>query len=170
MYQLICGNRIFENKVVRENIKQLKQSGHCSPCLSRLKNLCCKQVKQTKTFQSYKKKETFQLFHNITCKSEKRISLLQCHLCQLQYVGKSETPFNIRLNNHRKDAEWEASILACKHFNEQNHNFQQHAKFTLTDQIKKQTTVEETRTLLKWKENFWVFKLKMVKIKYLELK
>ena len=25
-------------------------------------------------------------------------------LCKIQYVGKAETPFNIRLNNHRKDA------------------------------------------------------------------
>ena len=25
-------------------------------------------------------------------------------LCKIQYVGKAETPFNIQLNNHRKDA------------------------------------------------------------------
>ena len=35
-----------------------------------------------------------------------------------------------------------------------NHNFQQHAEFTLTEQIKKQTTAEETRTPLKRRENF----------------
>ena len=43
---------------------------------------------------------------------------------------------------------------------ESNHNFQQHAEFTLIEQIKKQTTTEETRTLLKRRENFWVLKLK----------
>ena len=43
---------------------------------------------------------------------------------------------------------------------EPNHNFQQHAEFTLTEQIKKQTAAEETRTLLKRRENFWVLKLK----------
>ena len=73
---------------------------------------------------------------------------------------KSETAFNIRLNNHRKDAKSEASILACKHFNKQNHNFKQHAELTLIEQIKKQTTTEETRTLSKPRENFWVLKLK----------
>ena len=43
---------------------------------------------------------------------------------------------------------------------EPNHNFQQHAEFTLIEQIKKQTAAEETRTLLKRRENFWVLKLK----------
>ena len=43
---------------------------------------------------------------------------------------------------------------------ESNHNFQQHAEFTLIEQIKKQTATEETRTLLKRRENFWVLKLK----------
>ena len=126
----------------------------------RLKNLCCKQVKQTKTFQSYRTKETFQIFHNLRCKSENLIYLLQCRICQLPYVHKSETPFNIHLNNDRKDAKSQASILACKHFNEQNHNFQQHAEFTLIEQIKKQTTAEETRIILKRRKNFWVLRLK----------
>ena len=43
---------------------------------------------------------------------------------------------------------------------QQNHNFQQHVEFTLIEEIKKQATAEETRTLLKRRENFWVLKLK----------
>ena len=158
MFQLSGDNRTFKNKVVRKNTKQAKQSGNSSPCLLRLNNLCCKEVKQTKTF--HRTKEAFQIFRNLTCESENLIYLLQCRICQLQYVGKSETPFNIHLNNHRKDAKLGASILTCKHFSEQNHNFQQHAEFTLIEQIKKQGTAEETRTLPKRRENFWVFKLK----------
>ena len=50
--------------------------------------------------------------------------------------------------------------MACKHFNKQNHNFQQHAELALIEQIKKQTTTEETRTLLKRRENLWVLKLR----------
>ena len=117
-------------------------------------------MKQTKTFQSYRTKQTSQVFHNLTCKSESLIYLLQCHICQLQYVGKSETPFNIRLSNLGKDAKLQASILSWKHFNNQNHNFQQHAEFTLIEQIKKQRTAEETRILLKRRANFWVLKQK----------
>ena len=28
---------------------------------------------------------------------------MKCVLCKKQYTGKSETTFNLRLNNHRKD-------------------------------------------------------------------
>ena len=41
----------------------------------------------------------------------------------MQYVGKSETEFNIRLNNHRKD------IPALNHFDIEGHNFNIHGKF-----------------------------------------
>ena len=126
----------------------------------RMNNLCCKQVKQTKTFESYRTKETFQIFDNLTCKSENLIYLLECRIYKLQYVGKSETSFNIRLNNHRKDAKSQASVWTHKHFTKQNCYSQQHAEFSLIEQIKKETTAEETRTLLKRRENFWVLQLK----------
>ena len=29
---------------------------------------------------------------------------MECTLCKIQYVGKAETHFNIRLHNHLKDA------------------------------------------------------------------
>ena len=41
-----------------------------------------------------------------------------------------------------------------------SHNFQQHPEFTLIERIKKLTTTEETRTLLKRRVNFWVLNLK----------
>ena len=149
LHQLIGDNRIHENKSARKNTKQPKQSGHCSAFLSRLRNLYYKQVKQTKTFQSYRTKETCQIFHNLTCKSESLIYLLQCRILQLQYVGKSEAPFNIHLNNNREDAKSQASILVCNYLNEQNHNFQQHTEFTLIEQYIKQTSAEEAKILLK---------------------
>ena len=34
-HQLVGGNHMLKNKVVRKNTKQPKQSGHCSPCLSK---------------------------------------------------------------------------------------------------------------------------------------
>ena len=70
------------------------------------------------------------MFHNLTCKSESLIYLPNT-VCA-------------NLNNHRKEVKSQASLLACKHFNEQNHNFQQHAQFTLIALIQKQTTTEES--------------------------
>ena len=49
-------------------------------------------------FTSYKDK-TLNIFHNLTCKSYLR----ECVLYKLQYVGESETPFNLRLNTQRSD-------------------------------------------------------------------
>ena len=62
-------------------------------------------------------------------------------------------------NNHRKDAKLEKPILARNHFIESNHNFQKHAEYTLIEQIRKQMATEETRKLLKKRENFWILKL-----------
>ena len=56
-------------------------------------------------------------------------------LCKIQYVVKSETPFNTRLNNHRKDVSNPKAIPACNHFKIHSHNFMKHAKFTLIEQL-----------------------------------
>ena len=45
----------------------------------------------------------FNILHNINCQSNWIIYLSECNLCKIQYVRKSVGPFNIRLNNHRKD-------------------------------------------------------------------
>ena len=100
---------------------------------------------KTNTFTSYRFGETFQIFRQLDCKSSHLIYLLQCRICQLQYVGKSETSFNIRLNNQRDG----------------KLNFQGDAKFTLIEQITKGfTTTEELPLLLKKRENFRILELK----------
>ena len=71
------------------------------------------------------------MYHTITCKSQWVIYLLECILCNLQYVGKSETSFNITLNNYQKDVRKPKAIQACVHFRKEGHNFIQNAKFTL---------------------------------------
>ena len=79
---------------------------------------------KTHTFTSYRTGETFKIFHQSNCKSSCLICLLQCRICQLQYTGKTETSFNIILNNHRNDSKNKNKIVACKHFQKSNHNFQ----------------------------------------------
>ena len=60
---------------------------------------------------------------------------MECMLCEVQYVGKSETAFNIRLNNHRKDVNNPKSIPVDLHFRKLEHSFNLHAKFTLIKQL-----------------------------------
>ena len=37
---------------------------------------------------------------------------MECTLCNKKYVGKSETAFNTRLNNYKKDAKDPNALLA----------------------------------------------------------
>ena len=87
---------------------------------------------------------------------------MECKKCKIQYVGKTDNQFNIRLNSHRHGANnpTEDTIPAQKHFSV-NHNFNNDAQFTIIEQIKDQSkSPEEKRALLLQRENFWITKLK----------
>ena len=60
---------------------------------------------------------------------------MECTLCSKQYIGKTETALNIRLNNHKKDTKNSNKILAFKHFQQQGHNFNSHTKFIIIDKL-----------------------------------
>lgn len=62
-------------------------------------------------------KHTIKIFRNINCKSKYEIYLLECDLCNIPCIGKSNTTFNVRLNNHRNDIERPKCFLPVnKHF------------------------------------------------------
>ena len=71
-------------------------------------------MKTTTTFKSQQTNKTWKIFHSTNYKTEYAIYLMECIICNLQYDGKSETPFNIRLNNHRKNVKDPKTILADK--------------------------------------------------------
>ena len=66
------------------------------------------------------------------------IYLLQCRICFIQYVSKSEIAFNLRLNNHRKDSKIKDAILAFTPLQKSNHIFQRDGRFILIEQIQKE--------------------------------
>ena len=45
--------------------------------------------------------KVFDIFHTANCQSQWVIYIIECEICKLQYGGKSETGFNLRLNNHK---------------------------------------------------------------------
>ena len=75
-------------------------------------NINCQQAFKTNILTSTG--ETVKIVNYVSCKCSQLIYLLQCRLCQLQYVGKSDASFNNRLNNHRKDSGNKNAILASK--------------------------------------------------------
>ena len=93
--EIIGGACIENGKVKKFNITTRK--GKCAPCLTGKWNLCCNQVLTISTCMSQQTRQTFNIFFN--CKSEHFIYIMECILCEMQYVRKIET-FNTRLNNH----------------------------------------------------------------------
>ena len=73
---------------------------------------------------------------------------MECELCNKHYTGQSETTFNLRRNNHRKDVNKRNSLQADRHFRLHGHNFNKHAKFTLIEQLNDTNIVKE---LLKYR-------------------
>ena len=88
---------------------------------------------------------------------------MECSICCIRYLGKSETEFNIRLNNHRKNVNRQNAPQADQHFKLPDQNFNQHARFTLIEQLDNLNIVKDLATLqLKKHEDFWVEKLKIL--------
>ena len=144
--QLIGSNKTEKGKVKKRQTQNLKP-GKCSPCLTNLRSLCCKQVRKTTNFKNLQNKNIYKIFHNVNCASSYVIYLMECILCNKQYLGKAATTFNIRLNNHRKDGKNVDAIMPSKHFQQESHNFNKHAKFTIIDQLKNISKSKETLTL-----------------------
>ena len=72
--------------------------------------------------------------------------------CRIQCIGKTETTFNHRLNNHRNNAYRPRpnTIPAYRYFKGKSHDFNRDAKFTLIEQIKSNTkpTSERQKIIL----------------------
>ena len=98
----IIGTKLIENGKVKRKFKN-KIQGKCTPSLANNRTLCCKQIVYTTKFKSNQTNRICHIYHNLNCKSKYVIYLLECTKCKIQYFGKAETEFNIRLNNHRKD-------------------------------------------------------------------
>lgn len=88
---------------------------------------------------------------------------MECILCNKQLLGKAETSFDIRPNNHQKDVEKVDAIMVCKHIQQESHSFSRHAKFTIIDQLTNHSKSKGnvTQQLIK-RENLWVLKLDLV--------
>ena len=124
-------------EVIASKTKKLNEQNINSPRFPRLSksdDLCFCQLTSAMTFISQQTKRKFKIYHKINCKSEYVIYLMECTLCK-QYVGKAETAFNIRLNNHRKDTMNPNVILACRHFQKQGHSLNSLAKFRIINRL-----------------------------------
>lgn len=84
-----------------------------------------------------------------------------CTLWKVQYVGKTETAFNIRLSDHRKDVSNPKSVPADFYFRKQGHSYSLHAKLTLTGWLRNIHITDKStlKFTLKCCGDFWIQKL-----------
>ena len=68
---------------------------------------------------------------------------------------------NIRINKHRDDVFRDDAIQVCQHFKLPLHSFNEDAKFTIIEMLRKQDkTLDVMRRTLEDREDFWIMKLK----------
>ena len=91
------------------------------------------------------------------------IYIIECNICNLQYIGKSETAFNLRLNKRRNQIR--KVISSCElteHFlhDKRTHNFDNNVIITIIEQIRKDNiSNEQKKDLPRHREIFWQKKL-----------
>ena len=135
-------------------------TGKRVPCNS-TRYLFCQQLISTTTFKSNQTNKAFKIYHRVHCKISFVIYLLECYIGNIQYVGKSERPCKIRLNNHRNDVKSPNAIPAPKHFNRHDYNFNKYGKIIIIEQLRNilTTSTETLKERLKQQEHFWIMKL-----------
>ena len=166
--QIIGQHHLSQNKKITSSKRKL---GGSRPCLSQVGNICCKQLVSTNTFQSHDNKASYTIRNHMTCNSKNVIYLAECILCpNTQYVGKTETTWRKRLYGHRSDSKKADAIDFDLHFQLPNHDFTEHARFTLIEQMNTALPKGQTNTQrLENREDFWMLRLKTIKPKGLNV-
>jgi len=159
---LLGGNRIINGQVCKRGRNSARNSpGKCSPCTKKLTYKCCRQIKATSTFKNRHTGKEFAIFHNCNCKDRHVIYLLECTKCNgMAYIGKTETPLNLRMNGHRSDSKKTDKLAVDTHFGQAGHSFDRDAKFTIIEKVRNSNLLkEEISNLLLRREDFWIKKL-----------
>ena len=137
--------------------------GSCGPC-NKPKCSWCVLINKTSTFTgTWRVDKVFDIFHTVNCQSTFVIYIIQCRIYRLQYVGKSKTAFNLRLNNHRNHNK--RGVNSCElseHFphNSRSHDFSKDVTITITEQIKPSNmTIERKKEVPRAREIFWQSRL-----------
>ena len=159
----MLGSRNIVNSKVKRSTKPILEVKRCSPCTEDHKNACCRQLCNTTTFKNNVRGTTFKIYHETNCKSTMVIYLLECTLCRLQYVGKSETPMHHRITTHRSHIKNHPNpIPVDKHFQDAKHDFNVHGSFTIIEQLTKPKEKEDARELLRSLEDRWMLRLNTI--------
>ena len=80
--------------------------------------MTCKHIQCTHKFSSTHTGEEFIIY----CKTENIIYLLECAICDLQYIGETKQQLSKRLNGHRSDANCKPDLPLSRHLRSTGHH------------------------------------------------
>ena len=140
------------------------KTGSSGPCRL-VKCSWCFKLERCETFSSRTVKRDYKILHNVNCSSNWVIYLVDCMKCKKQYVGKSKTTLNLRLNNHRSHIKKKhTDCTLTQHYLNTTCDFKQHARVTIIEQMNfhndMSIPVERKEQILKRREIFWQRRLK----------
>lgn len=101
----------------------------CHPC-NKPRCKVCAHMTTTRSVTSSASKYCLKINSDLCCDSENVIYMLECSLCNLQYIGQTALSFRLRFNNHRAHVTSLPHLPLSKHVNVTGHSFD-HIKATI---------------------------------------
>ena len=124
-----------------------------TPCNSS-RCLTCQHIKTGTTVQSTSTGCSFNVRATATCKASNVIYIIECTLCNMQYVGETQNALHIRLNGHRNDMKHKrVDKPVAAHFNRPGHSL---ADLTI---MVLELMRSHNPDLRKKRESYWIYQL-----------
>ena len=93
----------LRNLLVRATYGQVKQTHKGNSQCQQSRCKACAHIKIGTTFRSTTTGERFQVKATADCRTRNVVYLIECKMCAIQYVGKTENALHIQLTGHRSD-------------------------------------------------------------------
>ena len=114
--------RNLRDILVKAKVNDKNKKRGFNPCKDK-RCLTCPSALTGETVPITSTSDTFTINKHLTCKSYNVIYVVTCKRCKKQYVGKTETTLNLRVNNHRSFINTKKQDPLSRHFYTNNHTF-----------------------------------------------
>lgn len=94
----------------------------CRPC-GKTRCQVCNHIQTSSCAISTASSFKWTINGNFDCDASNVVYLLECGVCNMQYIGQTTTPLRIRFNNHRAHVRSQPNLPFSKHINQKNHSF-----------------------------------------------
>lgn len=111
----------IKDYLVHSKDRNTQQFG-CRPC-GKSRCLVCKHMQTAREAVSTHSNFKFSVRGSFDCDSSNLVYLLECGVCNMQYIGQTDTAFRLRFNNHRSHTKTLPNLPLSRHLATQKHSF-----------------------------------------------